>query len=189
MISVVFWLTPHGPAPTSPIRVSVGNLPLYDQHFIGVEAYELAAQDLMALAEQGAYGLLPLVPFSKGGETLEAAERAARLALTSAPTEQAEPLAVLVGVFAARKLGSDVVETMLRRLLMSSNALELSPLYMKWHDDGARNAALLTLQGRFGVVPPDVEQAIANASHDQLDDFMLHAATETLDELRARLGA
>jgi len=143
--------------------------------------------------EQGAYGLLPLVPFSKGGETLEATERAARLALTSAPTEQAESLAVLVGVFAARKLGSDIVQTMLRRLLMSSNTLELSPLYLKWVEEGRekglRNAARLLLQGRFGSVSPEMEQAIANAGHAQLDDFMLHATTETLDELRARLSA
>ena len=195
VISVVFWLTPRGQAPTSPIQVAVGNLPLYDQYFIGIEAYTLQAEDLMALATQGAYGLLPLVPFSQGGETLEATERAARLALTQAPTEQAEPLAVLVGVFAARKLGSDVVETMLRRLLMSSNTLELSPLYLKWReegretgvDDGLRNAATLLLRGRFGSVTPEMEQAIAAASRSQLDNFMLHAATETLDELRARL--
>ena len=189
VISVVFWLTPSGQAPTSPSRVAVGALPLYDQHFIGIEAYELAAQDLMTLAKQGAYGLLPLVPFSKGGETLEAAERAARLALTQAPTEQAEPLAVLVGVFAARKLGQTVAEAMLRRLLMSNNTLELSPLYLKWRDDGVRNAVRLFLQGRFGAVPADMELMIDTASHAQLDDFMLHAATETLDELRARLSA
>lgn len=197
VISVVFWLTPSGQAPTSPTRVAIGNLPLYDQHFIGIEAYRLAAPDLMALAEQGAYGLLPLVPFSNGGETLEAAERAARLALTSAPTEQAEPLAVLVGVFAARKLGQNVAEAMLRRLLMSSNTLELSPLYLKWVEEGRekgleeglRNSARLILQGRFGAVPPEMEAAIVAASHAQLDDFMLHAATETLDELRTRLGA
>ena len=75
----------------------------------GIETYTLAADDLMRLAGQGALGLLPLVPFSKGGETPEAAERAARLALMQAPAEQAEPLAVLVGVFAARQLGADMV--------------------------------------------------------------------------------
>lgn len=92
---------------------------------------------------------------------------------------------------------------------MSSNTLELSPLYLKWReearelgleegreigheagvDDGLRNAATLLLRGRFGSVPPEMEQAIASASRGHLDNFMLHATTETLDELRARLSA
>lgn len=43
------------------------------------------------------------------------------------------------------------------------------------------------LRGRFGTLPEEVAQALASADMDRLDAMLAHAATESLEELRARL--
>src|SRR5579875_121706 len=76
VISIVFWLQRDGQVPTSPYRVSIGDLPLYDQHDVGIEVYNLRAEDLLKLGQGGAVGLLPLIAFTQGGQSLDTLEEA-----------------------------------------------------------------------------------------------------------------
>ncbi|HEX8035228.1 MAG TPA: hypothetical protein VF510_15345 [Ktedonobacterales bacterium] len=54
--------------------------------------------------------------------------------------------------------------------------------------EGIYDAALVTLRGRFGELPPDLLAALSQASADTILDVLAHAGTETLNQLRARLG-
>lgn len=44
------------------------------------------------------------------------------------------------------------------------------------------------LRGRFGEIPPDLLATLAQANGESSLDVLAHAGTETLDQLRARLG-
>lgn len=54
--------------------------------------------------------------------------------------------------------------------------------------EGLHDAALVTLRGRFGDLAPDVLAALSQANGDTILDVLAHAGTETLDQLRMRLG-
>ncbi len=98
---------------------------------------------------------------------------------------------------------------------MSQDLLESSPLYQKWAEEwlaqgmekgleqgleqglergreegltiGVRESVQLVLRARFKALPPEVEQAIAQASRAALEDVLTHVSDESLDQLRVRL--
>jgi hypothetical protein len=80
---------------------------------------------------------------------------------------------------------------------MSTEILETSPLYRLWVAraqeqgvaQGLREAALDVLRRRFGEPPSDMVEALAGMSTADLHEIVALAATGTLDEVRARLGA
>src|SRR5579872_2941509 len=72
VFSVVLWLEPGGKPPTSPYREQVGRRISVDWHFTGIELYKQNAEVLLA---SGVPGLLPLVPFCRGGTDLEVIAR------------------------------------------------------------------------------------------------------------------
>jgi len=199
VISVVFWLLRDVPAPSSPYREQIANLPLYDQHFIGIEVYRLSAEQLLLLGEQGIVGLLPLIPFTVGGATLEAAETTGRVVRAHAPEELKATLITLLGIFAARNLGDEVGLALIRRLLMSNEILELSPLYRKWVqesveegrregvEEGLREAVILLMRKQFGEPAPDELQVISTANVDTLNALLVALLTDTHEAFRQRL--
>ncbi|HUY75373.1 MAG TPA: hypothetical protein VMV29_01285 [Ktedonobacterales bacterium] len=211
-LSIVFWLERKGRVPTSPHSERLGDLPLYDQHFVSIEVYNLQAADLLRMGEQGAPGLLPLVPFTKGGATLEAAEAAGRIAMATPNEEERVPITTMVGILAARKIGQVAANALVRRLVVSYDLLESSPLYQQWKEEwieknrgqweqkayvegeargearGLRRAVTLALRGRFGEPDADLAQAIATADEAMLDDVILHSGSDSLEEIRVRFG-
>lgn len=52
----------------------------------------------------------------------------------------------------------------------------------------ARRMALIALEGRFGPVSDELRAAIDAADAATLQEIVAHIATESLDQVRARLG-
>lgn len=162
-------------------------------HYIGIKLYELQAQRLL---EQGLPGLLPLIPFTRGGVDLGMIERTAELVQQQVLADEAEVLESLLFVFAARSFEVSVLLEMMRRLHMSTEIIEKSAFYQEaltkgkaeGKAEGIHDAALVTLRGRFGELAPDLLAALSQASGDTLLGVLAHASTETLDQVRARLG-
>ncbi len=48
--------------------------------------------------------------------------------------------------------------------------------------------ARIALEGRFGPLSEDVLAALSQASEDMLQDVFAHAATDSLEQMRTRLG-
>lgn len=94
------------------------------------------------------------------------------------------------------KLDQEVADTLVRRLIMPDEILEMSPLYRKWVGEsreegvavGLREAITAVLQGRFGALPAEVEQALASADRATLESLLPDMATGSLAQLRARSG-
>jgi hypothetical protein len=99
-------------------------------------------------------------------------------------------------VFTARHLGAEGVLALLRRLFMLTEILDQSPLYRRWIAEGKaegeaagmRQAALAALRSRWGELPADVEAAAGAATKETLLDMVAHVATDTQEQMRARLG-
>ncbi|MGH2517387.1 MAG: hypothetical protein ACRDHP_17195 [Ktedonobacterales bacterium] len=194
VISVVLWLESGGMPPKPPYEEHVADLHIVTWNFHGFEVYNTPAR---ALLERGLPGLLPLVAFTPEGKTLATIEETAALVKETAPAGDLQELEALLAVFAARTFGTDPILAMMRRIFMNTEILETSPLYQQWiskgreegRTEGAREAALAVLRGRFGALPEDFERALAAAAGARLDAMLAHAATESLEELRARLAA
>lgn len=197
VISTVLWLEPGGTPPPSPYEERADDLPLVSWHFIGVELYRVQAPALIA---RGPVGLLPLVPFAQGGDDLATVERTAALVKERAPAAEVDELAGLLALFAARTFDAEVLRGIMRRLKMSTEIIEKSAFYQEalakgeakgkaeGIEEGQRNAALVVLRGRFGELPPDLAQAISAADQATLDQVLRYAGTDTLEQMRARLG-
>src|SRR5579883_1874254 len=129
VLSVVLWLQAGGTPPASPFELRAGNRLVATWHFTGIELYALDAEQLLS---SGLLGLLPLVPFTKQGGDEATIERTALLVKEQAPAAEIEVLETLLAVFGARTIGADAIRTLMRRLFMSTEILETSPLYQEW---------------------------------------------------------
>ncbi|MGH2517720.1 MAG: hypothetical protein ACRDHP_18895 [Ktedonobacterales bacterium] len=198
VFSVVLWLEPGGKPPTSPYTERIGDRVSVDWHFTGIELYRENAESLLA---GGVPGLLPLVPFCRGGTDLGVIARTAELVKAEASAGEVSELEALLAVFAARRHDARVIQQLIERILMSTEIIGTSSLYQEWvrkateegmaqgMAQGMRESLLLALRGRFGEVTPEVERAIAAADAERLRDTVAHVAMETPEQLAARLGA
>ncbi|HEX6819260.1 MAG TPA: hypothetical protein VF120_12860, partial [Ktedonobacterales bacterium] len=174
-----------------------------------IALYDMPARTLL---ERGITGLLPLVPFCRDGGTLGAIERAAEMVKAQATATEQQELESLLAVFGARFVGNGPMLAMIRRLFMSTEILETSPLYQEWvgkareegkaegkaegeargkaegKAEGLREAALAVLRSRFGELAPPLVDTINSAVLAQLQDVLAHATTDSLEQITARLG-
>jgi hypothetical protein len=74
---------------------------------------------------------------------------------------------------------------------MNTSIMDESPLFQEWKErvarEGAREAARIVLESRFGPLDPAFVAALDAADTATLRALMPYLATETLEQLRARL--
>ncbi|MGZ3716485.1 MAG: hypothetical protein ACXVA4_13775, partial [Ktedonobacterales bacterium] len=83
------------------------------------------------LLELGLPGLLPLVPFTRGGADLSTIEQTAELVQQRVSVDEAQILESLLFVFAARNFEASVLLAMMRSLQMSTEIIEKSAFYQE----------------------------------------------------------
>ena len=71
---------------------------------------------------------------------------------------------------------------------MIDELLAESPVAQHFHEEGVRHTTLLALEGRFGTLADDMRDAVQQADQATLEAVVGHVATESLEQLRARLG-
>jgi len=205
VISVVLWLEPGGAPPPAPFELRAADRLIAHWHFSGIEVYKLPAEQLIG---PGLPGLLPLVPFTADGGDLDTVERAAELVQERAPVGEVGELANLLILFAGRRLDAAVLRVLAGRLHVSYELIRESSVYRdlsaadiargkaegieqgkaEGQSETAREAALLALRGRFGTLPEEIERAVASAPVEALFEVLAHVATDSLEQVRARLG-
>lgn len=175
VLTIVLWLQKDVQPPASPFELRVGDWLIATWHFRGIEIYDVPAERILS---DGTVGLLPLVPFMRNGGSETAIEAAARLVRDRAPAEQVNELESLLAVFGARQLGSPAMMALLRRIGMTSDLIQSSPLYQEWVAEAAAQAAaqarqeaytaLTTLwRARFGEPSADVLAALEQRQDTQ----------------------
>lgn len=209
VVSIVLWLEPGGAIPASPYELRAGDRLIATWHFIGIEVYRLRAADLLA---RGQVGLLPLIAFTDDGKSPETIEAVAQAVQQRAPAGDVAELELLLALFSARSLGTETVLGMIRRLFMSTEILDESPLYhylvqkareqamaegkaegmaegkAEGMAEGMAQGVLALLRVRFGDPAADVVEAVSTASRETLLAILHNATTDTLAQVRERLG-
>jgi hypothetical protein len=189
VLSVVLWFQRHGKPPSTPFRIAAGNVPLGTWRFWGIELYKVEAETLF---RPGLEGLLALLPFTHNGGDETHLERAAFTIYEHAPAEQKTDLEALLGTFGSRVVGQAVMRAILGRLPVSSDVFTTSPLYQEIvgeaRADATRQNVLNILRQRFTPVPQEIEDAIGRAGIDVVQAVLDHAVTDSLDQMRERLG-
>lgn len=197
VLSVVLWLQRRGAVPRPPYEMRVGSWVQATWQFINVEVYRLAARDIVASAT---LGLLPLVPFMRGAQ-IPVIERAAAQIKEQASAAGANDLVSLLAVFMARFHGEAAARALVRRVFMSTEILDQSPLYRTWvtqakneglHEglrEGLREGARAALEVRFGPLDDALVALLDAADEAALRAVLSHVGTDSVEQARARLEA
>jgi hypothetical protein len=189
VFSIVLWVHKSGSIPKSPYERRVGPHVLATWNFINIDVRKLSASAMM---ESGGLGIVPLIPLMQGANEQLMAE-AMRRVKEEAPEEDIGSLALLLTHFIARKHKPELASLIYRRFFMSNiDLLKDSPLYpiltKEARVEGKRESIRDMLEGRFGPVGDDVIQALNKAGEETLKAIAVHAGTDTLEQIRSRLG-
>ncbi len=183
--SVVVLLRPTTTLPLSPLVVSWGNVETLRYAFDVVRLWEIPAERVLST---DAYDLWPLVAVMKDVTVESAVLVAERISTTDLPeTDRGELTALLVALSALR-LGRGVLREALRSHPMIDDLMRESGLADEWIAEGERRMVKAVLEGRFGPLSADLLAAIQAADEATLLDLVAHVSTETLEQVRARLG-
>ena len=197
LLSLVLWLRKGKDTFTHYVyEERVGDRLLGTWVIYGIEVFALQARDIL---NGNILALLPLVPFMQGADLTTIGEAAHRVE-REAPDELGKTLNTLLAVFTAQFHGKDAARALLEGLKMNTSIVEESPLYQEWVQqakaigvaegkvEGMRTLVRRALEGRFGTLEADLLAAITTASPEALDAVVTHIATDSLSEIRARLG-
>jgi len=139
--------------------------------------------------------LWPLAGLMSGVTAETTLAVATRIAASPLPLATRRELTALLAVLASRRLSPQAVGAVLRSNRMLEELLRESPLAelfkeegrQQGRQEGLREMARLALQGRFGSLPDDVAAAILHADEETLRSLVVHASTESWEEVRSRL--
>jgi predicted transposase YdaD len=138
------------------------------------------------------YALWPLASLMASVTTESTVAVAERIAGTPALPEERSELTTLLVALAGIRLQPSVILNALRGNHMMEELLRESGVVQEWmaqgRQEGGRQKAQLALEGRFGALDAEVLAALAAADEATQRDLVAHVATDTPEQMRARLG-
>jgi len=200
--SVVIYLRESGGIPASPFVLERGGGEEGMRYRYGViRLWEEPAEQVLAMAEPGAWLLATLMR----GEPLTTLETVAeRLARASLPHSEREELTGMLAVLAGLRVPRPLVEQTLRRNPMLRDLLGESSVAEIWREEGeakglakglaeglaeGQRALVQTiLESRFGPLNAAEAAALGAATPPVLHALALYIATDSREQVRARLG-
>ncbi len=196
--SVVIYLRESGGIPASPFVLERGGGEEGLRYRYGViRLWEEPAEQVLAMAEPGAWLLATLMR----GEPLTTLETVAeRLARASLPHSEREELTGMLAVLAGLRLPRPLVEQIVRRNPMLRELLGESSVAEMWREEGEargeakgeargrRELVQTILESRFGPLNAAEVAALGTATPPVLHALALHIATDSREQVRARLG-
>jgi hypothetical protein len=192
--SLVIYLRHASAVPTSPFVIPWEEQDASLRYSYGVvRLWELPPDRVLA---SSTYALWPLSSLMAGATVETTLAVAERLAATEAPRQEKGDLIGLLAGLAGIAMAREQLMAALRSNPMIDELLRESSLAELFIEEGieegerrmARRMAQAALEGRFGKLSAELVAAIAAADEATLLDIVAHAATETLEQVRARLG-
>lgn len=195
VISIVIYVFNREAVAPSPYEMRVGRWISGHWNFHSIELYRLPPERLL---DAGLAGILPLVPLTQNAR-LEDAEEAMRRLTQEQPEEEAKSLGALLAIFLAHtRNDKPLALDLYRRFFMANldNFVRDNPvLHDVWVEmtekgeaKGMRLAIQRTLEGRFGPLGEEVLAALQDADLPRLEHIAAYAGTDTLEQVRLRLG-
>lgn len=175
------------PAPPFVIPWEAGESLLANYHV--VRLWEVPQERVLGTPHYALWPLASLMADVTAESTLAVADRILQAPL---PEEDRRELTGLLLVLAGSRLTPAVVLETLRRNRMLEDLLKDNSVAQILIEEGgrrvARRMALVALVGRFGPLSEDVSAAVGAADEATLEAVVAHIASDTLEEMRARLG-
>jgi hypothetical protein len=138
------------------------------------------------------YGLWPLASLMAGVSVDSTEAVAERIVQAPLPDEERRELVGQLVLLAGLRLRPQVVTDVLRRNPMLDDLLKDNSVADILRQEGAlsarRQMAQEVLEGRFGPLSEDMLAALRAADEETLRTLAVHLATDTLEQMRARLG-
>lgn len=199
VISIVVWVFNRGPVSSSPYQMRIGSRLSGEWHFDSIKLYEQSPQ---ALLTAGLPGILPLVPLTRGATEADAAAAMQQLKQET-PPEEAMSLGALLGILLSHvRDDKSLARQLFERFFMADvdTFIETNPLlHDVWEKmvakgeaqgevKGMRALLQQVIEGRFGPLSQEMVNAINALDATQLSEVAPYAGTDSLEELRARLG-
>ncbi len=192
--SIVVFLRPTEKLPSTPFVIPWKGHTSLQSDFELVKLWEIPPERVL---ETSHYDLWPLASLM-GEVSIERVVAIAERISTATPLLPAErsELTGLLVVLAEVRLRRRTVIRALRRNPMIDELIRNSSLFeeakaegkTEGKAEGERRMLALMLEARFGPLSDDLRTAIESANEVTLTTIGQHAASETLEQLRARLG-
>jgi hypothetical protein len=195
--TVVVFLQPARSLPTSPFVIAWSGWETLRYAYDVVHLWEIPAERVLASAT---YDLWPLAALMDDVTLDRAVAVAERLAAAPLPEHERSELAALLVALSDLRLERGALREALRRLPMIDDILRQSSLAEEFLAEGIaqgvaqgvaqgeRRMAQAALEGRFGTLDADLLAALDTADEATLQTLMAHIATDTLEQVRSRLG-
>ena len=195
--SIVVLLQPAKALPKSPLVISWGNVESLRYQFDVVRLWEIPDERVL---ETDVYFLWPLSVVMRDVSVESAIVVAERIAATDLPIAERGELEALLVALSQVRLGRGTLREALRRHPVIDDLIKESGLADEWRAQGmaqgmaegeqrmARGMARAAIEGRFGALSDDLATAVQAADEATLLDLVGHISTETLEQVRARLG-
>lgn len=195
VISLVIYVFNRGAVAPSPYEMRVGRWLAGVWHFHSIELYRLPPERLL---DARLPGILPLVPLTQNAR-LEDAEEAMRRLTLEEPADEAAALGALLAILLGHMRSDKTLALVLyRRFFMANldNFVRDNPvLHDVWVEmttkgrvEGKRETIQQVLEGRFGPLSEEMLLALQAADLPRLDHIAAYAGTDTLEQVRLRLG-
>jgi len=195
--SVAVFLRPSETLSSSPFVIQWRGQESLRYSFDIVRLWEISAERVLATNQ---YGLWPLATLMAGASIEAAVGVAERIATAPLPPEERSDLAALLVVLSELRLGKRALLAALRRNPMIDDLVKQSSLAEEFfeegksqglsqgRDEGMRRMVRMVLEGRFGPLSEDLLAALAATGESKLEEIGAHAGTDTLKQIRSRLG-
>lgn len=187
--SVVVLLRPTAAVPVSPYIIPWGNHQSYVCDFDIIRLWELSPSLVL---DTDHYQLWPLASLMGGVTQDSTLTIAQRLATAPLPRAERGELVGLLVALAGVRLPKIDLRSALKEIPMLDELLRESSFYDVVYEEGKAEGVLeglrAVLESRFGVLPADMLAALAALDQPTLMELLRHAASDTLEQLRGRVG-
>ncbi len=187
VLPIILYLDPTS-TPDSPWQLDGPTGPVLNLHFATIKLWEQPVEDWLASGESAALAFAPLLK----GATIDTLGQAADLLQRVADdAERSNALNYLI-MFAIRRFGDELVTKYIKENLMLDQIMLESRWYQivlgRGEQRGEQRMIQRVLEGRFETLSQDILDALKQADEATLEDVAFHAATDTIEQVRERLG-
>jgi hypothetical protein len=183
--SIVVVLRPTAALIMPPLQMLWGKERRLEFTYDVVKLWELPPELVL---DTNHYQLWPFASLMANITPESAVSVAERLADSPLPRAERSDLIGLLITLAGVRLGRVDWFSTLRGNLMLDDLLRESSFYELMVERSRAEDLRLVLDGRFGTLPDDMIAAMNHLDGDTLAELLRHAGTDSLEQMRARLG-
>jgi hypothetical protein len=183
--SLVVFLREARTVPASPFVIPWDSGATLRCHYGVVRLWERPQEEVLGTPHVALWPLASLMAAVTAESTLAVAERIVQSPLAA---EERRDLTGLLFVLAGSRVSPSAIMEALGRSQMIDDLLKDNSFVQVMMEEGERRMARAALEGRHGPLSEELRTALRSADEVVLLALMAHLGTDSLEQVRARLG-